>query len=59
MIIGLLTAYAIPVIALFIFAVWNNRRKPYKITFIDLGVFLVLSVCWPLTLTIVAWRPRP
>ena len=58
MITGLLVAYALPVIALFIFAVWNNRRKPYKIGLVDIGVWLVLSLCWPLTLAIVAWHPK-
>lgn len=56
MITGLLISYAMPVLVLFIFALWHNRKN--KIGLVDIGVFLLLSLCWPLTLAIVAWRPR-
>ena len=56
MITGLLIAYAVPVLTLLSFALWHNRKN--KIGLVDIGVFLVLSVCWPLTLAIVAWHPK-
>ena len=55
MIWWLLIGYCLPVLALFIFGLWHNRRN---ISTTDISVFLVLSLCWPLTLAIVAWRPR-
>jgi hypothetical protein len=56
MIWWLLIGYCLPVCLLFGFAVWHNRKNDLDLTAI--GVYLVLSLCWPLTLAIVAWRPR-